>query len=315
MIVKQREVPHLILSLEAALGRLREDHEAGPLIRNRLYALQAGLGGEEQVDKVFESNSFHFKHKVFHDISLRMSGMFQIDTLFLAENFALVIEVKNIAGSLEFKENPAQLISVLENGERRGFECPAMQVEKNRELLEEWFFARGITIPIYGVVVLAYAKQIVDKGSRTTTIIFPSAIPQLIRKYKKAVRSNETLDLEKVSNAILNHHTPYRPQAVCEMYPIRKDEILTGVRCEACNKLGMVRKYGTWKCMDCGAVSKCAHEKTLLEWFMVIGGKVSNAECRRFLHLQSRQIATRILGSMDLLKSGTFRNRKYEMKF
>lgn len=90
--------------------------------------MEAGFGGEGQVDKIFESNSFNFHHRVFHSISLRASGAFQVDTLFLAENFAIVFETKNIAGILEFQENPAQLISTLENGERRGFNCPTMQV-------------------------------------------------------------------------------------------------------------------------------------------------------------------------------------------
>ena len=314
MIVKYREVPLLIPALEAALVRLPKVHNSHKLIQNKLYSMQSGLGGEGQVDKVFESNSFHFNNRVFHGLSLRSSGAFQIDTLFLAQNFAIVFEVKNIAGSLEFRENPSQLISTLDSGERRGYDCPARQVEKNKELFEEWLITRGVSIPVYGVVVLAYPKQIVDKGPIKTIVVFPSEIAQLIRRYERGVKNKKTADLEELSNKILDQDASYRPKSICSIYSVEQDSILTGVYCESCKEIGMIRRFATWECLHCGVSLRTAHEKTLNEWFMIIGGKLSNRECRRFLHLDSRQTTTRILGNMDLNHSGSFRNREYEMK-
>ena len=314
MIVKHRENPLLIPALQAALVRLPEAHSSHKLIKKKLYSMESGLGGEEQVDKVFESNSFNFPNRVFQGISLGSSGPFQIDTLFLAQNFAIVLEVKNIAGSLEFRRNPSQLISTLDSGERRGYDCPAIQVEKNKELFEEWLITRGILMPVYGIVVLAYPKQIVDKGPEKTIVVFPSEIAQLIRRYDRGVNNKKTIDLERVSNEILGQDAPYRPKSICSIYSIEKDAILTGVCCESCGTLGMIRRFATWECLHCGKTSRSAHEKTLQEWFMIIGGKISNKECRRFLNLQSPQTTTRILKRMDLKHSGSFRYRKYEMK-
>lgn len=314
MIVKHRENPLLIPALQAALVRLPEVHSSHKLIESKLYSMQSGFGGEGQVDKIFDSNSFNFNNRVFHGISLRSSGAFQIDTLFLAQKFAIVFEVKNIAGSLEFRENPSQLISTLDSGERRGYDCPAKQVEKNKELFMEWLIARGISMPVYGVVVLAYPKQIVDKGPLKTIVVFPSEIAQLIRRYERGVKTKGTVDLEWVTNEILGQDAPYRPKSICSIYSIEKDAILTGVYCESCCTLGMIRRFATWECLHCGKSSRSAHEKTLQEWFMIIGGKISNKECRRFLNLQSRQTTTRILKRMDLKHSGSFRYRKYEMK-
>lgn len=179
----------------------------------------------------------------------------------------------------------------------------------------EWFVARGITIPVYGVVVLAFPKQIVDKGPKKTKVIFPGEIPQLIRRYERLVKNSKTIDLKKVTNEILDKSNSYVPKPICDMYSIEIESILTGVHCEACGKLGMLRRFATWECLNCNTVSRTAHEKTLKEWFMIIGGKISNSECRRFLHLPSRQTTTRLLGKMDLTQSGSYKNRKYEMKF
>ena len=313
MIIKHRESPLLIPALQAALVRLSEVHSSSKLIKQKLYSMQSGLGGEEQVDKIFESNSFNFNNRVFHGISLRSSAAFQIDTLFLTQKFAIVFEVKNIAGSLEFRENPSQLISTLDIGERRGYDCPAIQVEKNKELFEEWLLTQGISMPVYGVVVLAYPKQIVDKGPLKTIVVFPSEIAQLIRRYENEVKSKRLVDLEWVSNKILDQDTPYRPKSICTIYSIEKEAILTGVYCESCGTLGMIRRFATWECLHCGKKSRSAHEKTLQEWFMIFGGKITNKECRRFLNLQSRQTTTRILKRMDLKHSGSFRYRKYEI--
>jgi hypothetical protein len=125
------------------------------------------------VEDIFRKHSFSIDHRIFFDLSLSTSSYFQIDTLFLTPSFAIVFEVKNIAGSLKFIKTPPQLIRTSADGQVDGFDSPAAQVERNVELLEEWFHRRDIHLPIYGVVVLAYPKQIVELAPVKTKNFIP----------------------------------------------------------------------------------------------------------------------------------------------
>ena len=75
------------------------------------------------------------KYRVLHDLSLRSSTHFQIDTLLITASYAVVFEVKNIAGELKVVNNPPQLICKLDNGEVKGFNSPITQLQSNCEFL------------------------------------------------------------------------------------------------------------------------------------------------------------------------------------
>lgn len=57
-----------------------------------------------------------------------------------------------------------------------------------------------------------------------------------------------------------------------------------------------------------------AHQQTIRDWFLLFGGKMSNKDCRAFLHIERQQTANRILRGMGLLAEGANRNRTYMMQ-
>src|SRR5690625_7146356 len=48
---------------------------------------------------------------------------------------------------------------------------------------------------------------------------------------------------------------------ILRTYGIESNDIMSGVHCPGCRKLGMERIYGTWKCHDCGKKSKHARSE------------------------------------------------------
>ncbi|MDQ7861687.1 nuclease-related domain-containing protein [Peribacillus frigoritolerans] len=57
---------------------------------------------------------------IFHDLRLQdQSRFFQLDTLLISKKYALIIEVKNIAGAIYFDPHFNQLIRTIE-GKRNG---------------------------------------------------------------------------------------------------------------------------------------------------------------------------------------------------
>ncbi|MEK3889161.1 nuclease-related domain-containing protein [Bacillus sp. FSL K6-3431] len=238
-----------------------------------------------------------------------------MDTLLLISSFAIIFEVKNVGGRLKFIDNPPQLIRIRADGHIDGFDSPAAQVERNVELFNKWLQIRGIHLPVYGVVVLAYLKQIVEQAPAKTKVLFPNLIPPYIRSLTPSSVWLEKDKLNWLTTEILNNHQRYIPSPLCEVYNIQKREIRTGVRCESCGVLGMTKSKKGWYCINCSKISKDAHQQAIKEWFLLFGDKMTNKDCREFLYIEKMQTTTRILQSMNLKNDGTFQNRTYTMIF
>lgn len=306
--------PQLLEALDAAIRRLPEYHEMMPILKAKYAAVQAGFGGEQELDKVFERYAFSMEYGVFHDVSLVSSTLFQVDTLLVTPWYAVLFEVKNIAGELMVTANPPQLIRKSDSGQLSGFKSPIAQLESNCELFEDWLNNRGLSLPVYGAVVLAYAKQRIDVFDTEVPILFPHAVPTFIRKLP---RDSRLLDEQAFSGLLISlkkSHRPFIPAPICSTYAISKQDIRTGVICPGCGGVGMEKYSGGWRCLSCGKTSRKAHEQAIRDWFLLFGGEMRNKDCRTFLHVDRQQTAHRLLVSMELHSKGANRNRSYTLK-
>lgn len=231
--------PLLWEGLQAAMNRLPEYHESIPALQTKQATVQAGFGGEQELDKIFERYPFSMEYQVFHDLSLFTSTPFQLDTLFITPWYAIVFEVKNMSGELLVTENPPQLIRTLESGQVSRFKSPITQLENNCALFTEWLVRRGVSLPVHGVIVLAYPRQHIEVFDTNVPILFPQAVPAFIRKLptgvpllKKAVFADLLANLQR-------SHRQFIPPPICTTFSIPAAHIQTGVICPHCNRLGM----------------------------------------------------------------------------
>ncbi|MFS0690156.1 NERD domain-containing protein [Sporosarcina sp. 179-K 8C2 HS] len=297
------------------MRRLPSHHEAIPSLRSKHAAVQAGFGGEQELDKIFESYSFTMKHGIFHDLSLASSTYFQVDTLFITPWYAVLFEVKNIAGELTVTENPPQLIRVLDSGQVNGFKSPIAQLESNCELFHDWLYSRNLTLQVYGSVVLAYARQRIEVFDTNIPILFPSAVPTFIRKLPTTSPMLDDVTFADLLSQLGSSHRDFIPSPICETYSIPRSDIRTGVICPGCGFIGMERHSRSWHCKACGLAEREAHKQAIRDWFLLFGGKMSNKDCREFLQIERQQTANRILRGMGLHSEGANRNRTYSMQF
>ncbi len=312
-ISKRRKAPLLLEGLRAAIRRLpRENETLLTVLKGKYAALKAGFGGEQQLDNIFENYSFPMKYCVLHDLSLTSSNHFQIDTLFITPSYAVIFEVKNFAGELKVINNPPQLIRTLDNGEVKGFNSPVIQVKNNCELLQDWLHSRNISLPIFGAVVLAYSKTRIQLFETTIPFLFPNAVPTYIRGLSTESPLLDDEEFTEVVHELVTSHREFIPQPITLTYPEIKNKLITGVACPSCGFLGMQKYMKGWRCAACDGTSIDAHKQAIREWFLLYGGKMTNKDCREFLHIK-RQSATRILQSMDLRTEGANRNRTYSL--
>ncbi|SDN70871.1 Nuclease-related domain-containing protein [Psychrobacillus sp. OK028] len=315
MIVKTRSEEYNYIGLQLLNRRLPEIHEMKELIRSKMHMALAGINGEVRVDGVFNKYSFPFEYVVLSDVSLESFGKFQIDTVFLTQYFALILESKNIGGELSFKLNPTLLERVNEEGKVDVFESPEVQIERNIYLLDEWMKQSGVSIPIYGVIVLTNSRVRVIEPPTKYTAILHQTIPVYLRNIPREKKYITTKEIHLLSEKIITNHEPYFPYPMCSRWGIHPNDLHSGVCCEKCGVFGMEKRKNGWNCICCGYVDRFAHEKAVREWFVLIGETLNNRQCRKFLHLDSPQSALRILNSMNLVRSGIGKNTIYTWKW
>ncbi|MCG7345887.1 NERD domain-containing protein [Sporosarcina sp. ACRSL] len=299
------------IGLEALLRRLPEHHSRYADIENELRKTRAGENGERILANVFQQYQFPFKHYVFHDVNLQSTGKFQIDTLFLFKQGAVILEVKNIAGHIRFSEEHNQMTRTLENGQVDAFECPSVQLERNKILLEDWFHAHHISMPIYQAAVFPRPQQQFENLRKDLTLLFPLEIPVYLRRLSSFHPTIDVSQLTDIANKITDAHREYDPFPLTTTYGILPSELLPGVRCKQCGSFGMQSIYNGWGCRHCGKVDPHAHVQALLDYFMLIDYRISNKEFRRFLQLDSVQKAKRILGQLGIPFEGEKKGRFY----
>ncbi|TQR19641.1 nuclease-related domain-containing protein [Psychrobacillus vulpis] len=308
MLVKSRSNEFSLIGLQLLDKRLPQMHEMKELIHSKMHMAKAGIYGEVLVESVFRKYSFPFEHVVLHDVSLNSYGNFQIDTLFLTQYFAVILESKNIAGKLSFQQNPPLLMRENDEGKVEMFESPETQIERNIYLLGEWLRIGGVNIPIYGAIVLTNSKILIEDPPKKYPAILPQTNPVFLRNMPREKVYLEVYALHGLAKRIAVSHQHYFPYPMCSRWGILPKDLLTGVHCEKCESFGMVKQKGGWSCPRCGHLDKLAHEKTIKEWFVLIGETINNRQCRYFLQLDSYHVASRLLNSMNLERSGKSKN-------
>ncbi|TWI59847.1 nuclease-related domain-containing protein [Halalkalibacter nanhaiisediminis] len=321
MITKERKRPLKIQKLEALLRRLPSHHPKYEMIKEALAKSIAGFRGEQSLDyylSFLPSNEF----LILHDIRFPYdeNSYFQLDTLILSTRFLVILEVKNIAGTLYFDQAFQQLIRILD-GKEEGFLDPLLQIKRQHMQLETWLAQRkNLPLPpIESFIVISHPSTIIKSSPNHKEafekVIRPPMIPLTIEHLKR-FHTKEILPmkpLKRLATLIQKQHTPSNPDLL-HQFQIDKSELLRGVICPTCMRRPLVRKRGSWYCPYCESSSKDAHVSSLQDYFLLIGPTISNQQLRDFLQISSATIAKKLLVSLDLKQSGVTKGRTYELE-
>ncbi|MDQ0298203.1 hypothetical protein J2S78_000611 [Salibacterium salarium] len=313
MIKKQRNKPLKLRQLESLYKRLHASHPKQQQIEKALSNYAAGYRGEQSID--YHLTFLNPAHMIFHDLRLRNSlGYFQIDTLILTSSFFLIIEVKNIAGTLSFDPHRYQMVRKV-NGTVEGFSDPRLQVKRHHLQFEKWLEQQQIPIPpIYKVVVISFPTTIIEAPSSSLEkVIHAAQLPYDILELEMQ-HPNLTISpksMEQIASRLKRHHRPLDTNMV-QHFEIDPGAIKSGVQCEACDEIPM--KYSTgWKCAVCGHRSKNTHIKALIDCALLFQTTITNEQSCHFLGLPSRKTGTRILRSLQLKHNHKHKGRTYDL--
>lgn len=313
MIWKKREVSRIKEELEVLLRRLPKRHAQYGQVERDHYAEVAGQAGEERFDHYYAGSRLAFSHLMLHNVRLRSFREFQMDSVMITPWGIYVFEVKNMNGRMLFNSHPVQMLQMKDDGTVIGRRSPIEQMADNEWLLAEWLKVRGISLPLRSVLVLSYSKQIAENVPASQPIIFSHQLPRFLHTLpvEGAIFSPDDMKaLAELMMAALVHWVP-KPICADPRYPI--EVMRRGVWCAACNRIGMVRRYGVWFCSGCGASDKNAHVRTIRDWLLLTGEPMTNKLGREILGVGDRRLVTRLLTGMDLKKSGSRKGSIYRL--
>ncbi|MBM6616373.1 nuclease-related domain-containing protein [Bacillus suaedaesalsae] len=316
MIVKERNIPLRMLKLEALLRRLEEHHPKRPQILEELARRKAGYRGEQALEYYLTYLSSE-KYSVLQDLRLiHKEHYFQIDTLILSPSYFLIVETKNYQGTIYFDSDYSQLIRTV-NDKEEAFPSPLVQVRRQRNHLSEWIKDnKVIDIPIDYLVVISNPNTIIKASPKnlealrkvTPITVFLNKIEQIEKLYPTQLTQRK--EIQRISKKLIKKHTPLNPDLLTQ-FDLTTSESLKGVHCPSCNFLPMQRKQAKWICPKCSKTSKDAHVNAIVDYALLLDNKITNQKLREFLHISSRTVTNKILGSLALEVSGSKKGRVY----
>lgn len=317
MLMRDLPVPLRLVLTQVLVYRILIGHPKQPEIEKDLAKRKAGFRGELALRNFVKQLPLE-KYVIFHDLQLEYNGFhFQIDTLLISRNGILIIEAKNIAGTLIFDNQFNQLIRVKPDGTEEIFEDPRVQAERLRILLGRLLAKYGMNfLPIDQLVFFSSTKTFLKSNSND-----PNAFKKVCKSrdiFKKIETFENTYNqprvdeetIYKIANFLLSHHTPQKINILKE-YGLTRNDIRSGVRCPDCLHIPMVYERRSWICPICLYTSKDAFIDAIRDYFLLINSSITNAECRSFLHLPTVHTAQKKLRLLKLPYEGEKRGRNY----
>ncbi|WP_262174331.1 nuclease-related domain-containing protein [Saccharococcus sp. Marseille-Q5394] len=293
--------------------RLRQDNQNRQRIKEKLYYLEAGYGGECQYDKYITEFKPRYPHAILHDVTLIHDGIyFQMDSLLITPSFIIISEVKNIAEKIIVKSNPLQFIKEYTSGQRMPLRNPITEVERKNYLLENWLLEKNIKIPVEGLVAFAYNNEMQIEEKPNMEIMFTYDVPAHLRSLAVNPEILSGHDIRSLAYEIYKSHMEFNPFPMTKRFDIHPAEIIPGVICSECGKFNMKWESRKWKCHSCGQDGKDEYKAAIEDWFMLIKNTMTNREFRYFTQLECRHVAKHLLGKAQTKLIGHGRNAHYE---
>ncbi|SFQ24384.1 nuclease-related domain-containing protein [Salibacterium halotolerans] len=312
MIKKHRTKPEMLEKLDILQRRLPDLQPGKEQIKQRALRCRAGYRGEKAID--YHLSFIEAPHLILHDLRLLgRTSHFQMDTLLLTPYFSLIIEVKNIAGTLHFDDYRYQMTRRL-HGEEEGFLDPRLQVRRHKLQLEEWLSDHSLVLPpIYPLVVISFPSTIIQASS--TNVIHAAQLPFEITTYKKE-QEKPTLPFAGIQTTADKLIQLCRPKMVdiLQEFELTPDDIQKGVQCLECPN-GWMRKMknGFWCCRSCGCRGKDASLQALRDYRALISPFLTTEQCRDFLDLSFIQLTLRLLRSLNVPHNRKNKGRMYDL--
>ena len=279
-------------------------------IQMKLEQTLAGIKGEERVLREIQDALLNTDFILLSNLQFTNDLGFshQIDFLVLTTQFILLIEAKNISGTLYYNKKLRQFSRMRFDGTREHFQNPFDQLKRHHEFLHYLLKNANYQIPIIPLIINASPNSALDTSLQDEPIINVSSFRAAINKWQKQYRvivTFETINKLKLflENRVVFHET--------NRY-ITSNLIRKGVLCPACNFRSVMHfESRTWRCSTCNKNNRGALKLALRDYRILIGKTITNKEFRNWTGLENVVTASKLLRNFNFPYEGANRNRIY----
>ena len=265
--------------------------------------IEAGRYGEMRVDRSIKEVQFPSEVHIIPDLHMKIheNRYIQVDTFIITCSYILIIEVKNIVGTINFKSSPNQLIRTLDD-EITAFSCPIIQLQRNLNGFQVLLNQIELKMPTYTALVFASDKAVIENASKDQTILFAKNLPLFIQKLNKLPAQLTKGQFLKLKELIMKKNTHFVETPLCQKYEIAANELKKGVLCINCGYLLSRVSERQWKCNACGQTDKDPIPRNIEDLFILMKHEVTMKECMSLLQLKSRHTLNYTFKKMKLIK-------------
>lgn len=237
----------------------------------------------------------------FH-MEIHKNRYIQIDTLLITSSYILIVEVKNIIGTINFKTSPNQLIRTL-NEKITPYKCPIIQLERNQDGFQTWLHQTQWNIPVYTILIFASDNAIIENAPTHQTILFAKNFPLFIQKLNKLPPQITKNQFQKIKEIIAQKNTIFVEKPLCEKYEINPMELKKGILCINCGARLYRITERQWKCEACRQIDKDPIPRNIDDLFILMNQEITTKECMHLLQLNSRHTLNYTFQKMKLIKT------------
>lgn len=316
MIIKKREMPLYIKTLQCIARRMPDFHPKKQLVEEELYKQIAGFQGEK-------SSDYYIPHLdpaplVLYNIRLKNGDFyFQIDTMLIFSKAIFILEVKNLAGTIEIRSSYDQVLKTI-NDQTSAQKSFHTQVKLQKDHLEKWIRRNfNLKMPIVPLIIMSNPRSILKAESpELLENVHPSSsIPYAV--YQELDHLSSKKYASKQIRVIAELMAAAHEELAVDWFGrfgFSIKTLLTGMCCPSCEQFAIVQRSMKWTCTNCSFSGFQIVESALEEAFLLMGEGIRNKELRKFLGDLSTQAMNRVARKADLHKTGLTKGTRYYRK-
>ena len=291
-----------LLQTTSLVRRLPMSHAHFPYWQDQLSLTIAGHYGETMVQKfLLEVSVSYTLLPNFYTVSSANTSH-EMDCIFICPHFVLVLEVKNITGTIDMDMDTGQLIRTKTDGTVERFVTPVLQVNRHVRFLN----AVLPNIPVVKGIVFSNKQAYLRNIPKDEPIFHLQRLVPFIEELVERFKDNR-LDVAKIYQYLDSLRIP-------NLLEIRftSTDFIRGVFCPSCTgRVIMHFQHGKFICPRCKSQDKDAHFIALAEYRLLCGETITNQAFREWCGVKDRYASNRLLKALP--KIGYNKGTVYEI--
>lgn len=302
-----------IFPLEIFYAKIPNHNPQKIYLQNQLNNIKTGLRGELNVQRYLEEFQFPSDSVIIHNFHSMIHSKWhiQIDYLLISRKGILLIEVKNIAGHIEFHSKPRQIVRTLDNGTVQAMDCPFTQLERNVMGLKQL----NLNIPNLSTQTLVVwanrsSRLSINEIPKPHTLIMMKSISLYLTSYFSGPNTLTSDEVSLLKTALLEKTIKQRKPPFCQQYQVNKLDIRKGLYCSLCHNQ-LKKHIRSWVCPECKVDASEQLSANILSLFDIFDSELKVEVIHEHIpELSVKQIRS-ILKKLGMRNRGTGRGRIY----